>query len=146
MRAVVMLPLLLAIGCGSDDTKPIDASTIDGLRRDAAVDAPPLIDAPVDAPTAVQRVDCTTATIAQTVTTSNFTFTPNTVTINANQVIKFAPEANLHNVVPSTTGPTDPGFRSGALGEVACLRFTVAGPFHWRCGPHSTMTGIVTVN
>ncbi|MBA3391335.1 MAG: hypothetical protein H0T89_01770 [Deltaproteobacteria bacterium] len=145
MRAAVML--LLALGCGSDDTKPIDASTTDGTRRDAAVDAPPPIDAPPDAATAVQRVDCATATIARTVTTTDSpqAFVPNTVTINVNQVIRFQPGSS-HNVIPHPTLPSDPGFRNGGFGEVACLRFTTAGQFNWRCQPHASMTGVVTVN
>jgi plastocyanin len=64
--------------------------------------------------------------------------------INVNDVVKFTPAA-IHNVVPDSTLPTDPGLRSGALGAVACLRFTATGVFNYMCQPHPSMKGRVTV-
>lgn len=111
---------------------------VDGLPRDAAPDAPP------DAPTAVRRVDCPTTPNA-TVTTSNFMFMPATVSVPVNGIVRFMPEG-IHNVVPHPTMPSDPGLRTGATGEERCLQFTMTGPFHYRCGPHASMVGVVNVN
>ncbi len=114
--------------CGGDDSNQ-------------QVDAAPT----ADAANAVRMVDCTGATIAQTVTTTNFAFTPASITINTNDVVRFMPES-IHNVIPHPTMSTDPGLRSGAVGEVRCLQFTTAGQFNYRCQPHANMNGSVTVN
>ena len=135
MRALWLLCLVACGGDGGGGGK--DGSTTDGPPRDAAPDAPP------DAPTAVRRVDCPPQPDA-TVTTSNFMFTPATVSIKVNNVVRFAPELD-HNVIPHPTRPSDPGLRSGQLGEVRCLQFTTAGSFNYRCQPHGGMEGVVQV-
>lgn len=128
----------LVVGCGGGSNPPVDdASSIDGLPRDAAIDALP------DAPTLVRRVDCP-ATPAAEVKTSNFMFTPSTVNIVAGDIVKFAPE-NIHRVVPHASKPTDPGLNSGSTGEVRCLQFTASGEFNYQCAPHPTMEGRVIV-
>jgi plastocyanin len=134
------LAVLGATGCGSDspplDAPPPDNSTTGDAMTDAMSDAPP-------AATTVVQVTCP-ATPDATVTTANFQFTPNAVTIQQNQIVRFAPESQ-HNVIPHPTLASDPGLRSGALGEVRCLRFTQTGTFNYRCSPHPAMTGSVTV-
>lgn len=131
--------LLVASACGGDEgSNAKDASSIDGPPRDAAIDAPP------DAPTAVRRVTCPDTPDA-TVTTASFMFMPMTVTIDQNEIVKFAPE-NIHRVVPHASKPTDPGLSSGATGEVRCLQFTETGTFNYQCGPHPSMEGVVQVN
>jgi plastocyanin len=130
------LALLVAAGCGSD-APPIDAPPPDdSTTRDAMIDGPP-------AAMTVVQVACP-ATPDATVTTASFQFTPSAVTIQQNQIVRFAPESE-HNVIPHPTLPSDPGLRSGALGEVRCLRFTQTGTFNYRCSPHPAMTGSVTV-
>jgi plastocyanin len=129
-----------AAGCGSD-APPLDAPPpSDSATIDAAIDA--AIDGPPAAATVVQ-VTCPTTPDA-TVTTASLAFTPNAVTIQQNQIVRFAPESD-HNVIPHPTLPSDPGLRSGALGEVRCLQFTETGTFNYRCSPHAVMTGSVTV-
>ncbi|MDQ3368332.1 MAG: plastocyanin/azurin family copper-binding protein [Myxococcota bacterium] len=132
MRGLAIALVLLA-GCSEDNKPSVDA-------------APGVQDAVADAPAAatVVTVDCAGVTPAATVMTSNFAFTPGVVTITVNAVVRFAPES-VHNVVPGAA-PTDPGLRSGALGEARCLRFTTAGTFNYRCQPHPNMTGTITVN
>jgi len=141
LTCVLFVVALGACGGGGDDgdgNQPADANQ---TPKDAAIDAP-TVDAP---PATVMTVNCAGATIAQTVTTSGFAFSPSAITINVNDIVQFMPES-AHNVVPSTNGtPTDPGLRSGAVGAIACLKFTVAGEFNYRCQPHSSMTGKVTV-
>jgi plastocyanin len=136
MRTLVLACLL--VGCGGDDGGTMqDGSLIDGPPRDAAIDAPP------DAPTAVRRMPCPT-TPAATVTTATFAWTPASVSIKTNQIVKFAPES-IHRVVPHASKPTDSGMNSGAVGEVRCLQFTATGTFNYQCGPHPSMEGVVQV-
>jgi plastocyanin len=136
LHAARLLVCLVA-GCGGDGGGAKDASLTDGPPRDAAIDAPP------DAPTAVRRVTCPSTPDA-TVMTSSFMFAPASVSINVNEIVKFAPE-NIHRVVPHATKPTDPGLNSGATGEVRCLQFTQVGEFNYQCGPHPSMMGVVQV-
>ena len=134
MRALWLLGLI-ACGGGGDGGK--DGATVDGPPRDAAPDAP------TDAPTAVRRVDCPTMPDA-TITTNNFAFMPLTVSINVNEIVMLMPE-DIHSVIPHPSKPSDPGLRNGATGEVRCVQFTEVGTFNYRCGPHASMEGVVTV-
>jgi hypothetical protein len=135
-----LLIACLVVGCGGGSSPPVedDAASIDGPPRDAAIDALP------DAPTLVQRVVCPTPPPQNTVTTSNFMFTPATVNVVVGDIVRFMPE-NIHRVVPHMTKPSDSGMNSGSTGEVRCLKFTAAGPFYYQCGPHPSMEGLVTV-
>ena len=141
MRAAYLLAFVLACGGGEDGGGMKDATLIDGPPRDAAPDAPP------DAMSSVIRVDpCPPdADLAATITTSNFAFTPANVSINVNDIVKLAPE-NIHNVIPHPMKPSDDGLRSGPVGGPArCVQFTTTGTFNYRCGPHSSMEGVVQV-
>lgn len=146
MRAFASILFMLVAGCGEDGKPAVDAAvTTDGpLLVDAAVDGP-TIDAPPDPMATVMTVTCPANPndIAETVTTSNFQFTPKTITIAVNDIVKFSPE-NIHNVIPGAM-PTDPGLLTGAAGEERCLQFTMPGMFNYRCMPHPGMTGSVTV-
>lgn len=140
MRACLLACLL--VGCGGDDGGNVkDASSVDGLPRDAAIDAPP------DAPTAVRRVTCPAAPKATITTTSTgqYAWVPMTLAVNQNDIVRFMPES-IHRVVPHATKPTDFGMNSGATGEVRCLQFTQVGTFNYQCGPHPAMEGVITVS
>ncbi len=132
-----LLIACLVVGCGGGSSPVDDASTIDGLPRDAAIDALP------DAPTLVRRVACP-SNPAEMVTTASFMFTPATVNVVVGAIVQFAPES-IHRVVPHATKPTDSGMYSGATGEARCLEFTTIGAFHYQCGPHPSMEGLVMV-
>jgi plastocyanin len=137
----VVCVVCLVAACGGDGSTAVDASSIDGPPRDAAIDALP------DAPTAVRRVEPCPEIVAQTVTTTNtpnFAFTPSNISISVGDIVRFAP-ANIHSVIPHPTKPSDPGLRNGATGEVRCLQFTQSGTFNYRCGPHASMEGVVVV-
>jgi plastocyanin len=77
-------------------------------------------------------------------TTGGFRFNPMSVTIAVGDAVKFT-NSTSHSVVPATSGMTDPGLRAG-FGTSTCLMFTEPGTFNYKCNPHSSMTGSVTVN
>ncbi|MDQ3340078.1 MAG: hypothetical protein M4D80_33380 [Myxococcota bacterium] len=136
-----MLAAWVLVGCGGDDGGSVkDAPGVDGLPRDAAIDALP------DAPTAVRRVVCPVTPKATVTTTSSgqYAWVPTSLAVKANDIVRFMPE-NIHRVVPHASKPTDFGMNSGATGEVRCLQFTEVGTFNYQCGPHPSMEGVVTV-
>jgi len=101
----------------------------------------PSIDAPASG-NKVTTVDCATNAPTATVATQNFTFTPATTTIAVGQVVKFQLES-VHDVVPDPTTATDAGLTVG-FGATACLKFTAAGTFGFKCDPHG-FKGSITV-
>lgn len=123
-RSLVLCLALAACGGGGDDP-PADSP--------AAGDAPPAT---------VMSVTCD-GTEPEVETTGGFRFSPMAVTITAGQAVKFTNATN-HSVVPGAS-PTDSGLRA-TFGTSTCLKFTVAGTFNYKCSPHSSMTGTITVN
>jgi plastocyanin len=75
--------------------------------------------------------------------TNGFRFAPNNVAITVGQVIRFE-NGQTHSIVPAGAN-ADPGFRVG-FGATTCLMFTAPGAFAYRCNPHTSMTGTITVN
>ncbi|MCW5806444.1 MAG: hypothetical protein KIT31_29035 [Deltaproteobacteria bacterium] len=104
------------------------------------MDAPKGVDAPVGT---IMSVACDGSEVATIESTGGFRFSPNTATISVNDVIKFENAAE-HSIVPSGAN-ADSGFVVG-FGATACLKFTAAGTFAFRCNPHTSMTGTITVN
>ena len=102
-------------------------------------------------PSTVTVVDCSTITSAVTVTaTPQYAFTPSSVTIPVNNVVRWISDSNLAHTVTSGTGPPTDGKFDQPLttnGSTVCLQFTVAGTYNYYCTPHYSMgmTGIVTV-
>ena len=135
-----LLACLLA-GCGGDDGGSVkDASGVDGLPRDAAIDAPP------DAPTAVRRVACppTADATITTTTTGQYAWVPDDLTMRVGEVVRIDP-GSLHRASPHLVKPTDDGLTSGAPGEIRCLLFTQVGTYNFQCGVHPVTEGIVRV-
>lgn len=124
MKALIPL-LLFATACGGggdgDDTPTPDGNST----------------------ATVMSVTCDGSEVAEVETTGGFRFSPDAVTITVGQVVKFTNASN-HSVVPGAA-PTDSGLRAG-FGTSTCLQFTTAGTFNYKCNPHSSMTGSVTVN
>lgn len=114
-------------------------------------DSPPPSDAiepPVDAespdalpPATVFEVPCGTES-AFVESTGGFRFAPNEVTVIVGQSVQFM-NASSHSIVPAFPD-SDAGLRVG-FGATTCLQFTNPGTFNYRCNPHSSMTGVVTV-
>jgi hypothetical protein len=97
------------------------------------IDAPPQPDGP---PSSVVEVACAGATIAETVVTAGNSYSPDAVTIDVGDVVRFNPGAT-HDVNGGSH------FRVGIAGD-ACFRFDEAGVFPFFCTPHQ-FTGMVTV-
>lgn len=97
----------------------------------------------IDAPAGTVQATACGAEVATIESTGGFRFAPNTASINVNDVIKFV-NGTSHSIVPSGSNP-DNGFRVG-FGATTCLRFTQTGTFAFRCNPHTSMTGTITVN
>ncbi len=91
----------------------------------------------------VTTVDCTTNAPTATVVTQNFMFSPMMTTIMVGQIVKFQLES-AHDVGPDTSTNTDPGLSVG-FGATACLKFSKAGTFGFKCTAHN-FTGSITVN
>jgi plastocyanin len=127
MFARLSLVVLIAACGGTSDPPP------------AGVDATPGVDAP---PPTVQTVTCGSE-VMTIESTGGFRFMPNAATISVGQVVKFV-NGPSHSIVP-TGANADSGFKVG-FGATACLMFTEAGTFTWRCNPHTSMTGTITVN
>jgi plastocyanin len=119
--AKTMPALLLALaacgddgGGGGDDTQDPDASAAD-----------------------IQSVTCAGATIAATVTTDGFAFSPTQTTISTGDIVQFMPMAT-HDVA------SDDGLFSVGIGGNGCFQFNTAGTFQYRCTPHQ-FTGQIIV-
>ena len=89
------------------------------------------------APASVHMVACTGS--PPLIVTSNFMYSPTSVTIAPGGLVHFQLEG-IHNVVSTTPGEN---FSLG-FGADACLQFDVAGTFTFKCGPHN-FTGSVMV-
>lgn len=116
------------------------ALTACGGSDPAMVDAAPADDA---APATVMSAACANPA-AMVESTGGFRFAPQGVTINVGQQVQFTNPIS-HSVVPATSGNTDSGLRAPA-NATTCLVFTAPGVFNYKCSPHSSMTGTVTVN
>ena len=112
---------LAAAACGGGDDSASGDDTAD-------VDAP-------GGDEEVTNVDCGTATVAATVTTSGFAFDPETTTISVGDVVHFMP-ATGHNVVNAE-------FNVSTGGD-ECFQFNVTGTYEISCTIHG-FTGDVIV-
>lgn len=103
------------------------------------------------APSTVEVVDCATVVSSATVTATDLkTFSPSSVSIPVNSVVKWISSSSLrHTVTSGTAGTPDGKFDQELLssGSTVCLKFTVAGTYNYYCTPHFSMgmTGVVTV-
>lgn len=147
MKTAPVLLVLLAVACGDDGGSTVrrDAAVNDGRPGDAVVDTR-LVDAAPDAQAFVVTVTPCTGEVG-TITTSGAAYSPSTLTITQNEIVKFVMiSGSNHNVDPHSTLPTDPGLSVG-FAETKCLRFTTTGTFNFMCEFHGTgLQGAITVN
>jgi plastocyanin len=100
------------------------------------------IDSP--ASSTVQALSCSGITPAATVTvtgTTSFMFSPMTVSIHPNDVVRFM-TSSFHPVQSGT--PSAPDGKFGPTSGDNCFKFTAAGTFPFFCNVH-LFTGTVTV-
>jgi plastocyanin len=114
-----------------------------GGGDDDGGDDAPGIDAPAQQATVIEVSPCPAMPDADVESTGGFRFSPDAVTISQGQVVRFTNRAD-HSIVP-VFPDSDPGLKVG-FGATTCLQFTKAGTFNYRCNPHSSMTGTITVN
>ena len=127
IMAKLTVALFLVLGaCGGGDD---GGSGDDGQSPDAEVSS-------------VTEVDCASATIAQTITTSGFAYSPSSATISAGEVVEFTPQAG-HDVQSGNPGSPDGLFTVSLAGQ-GCFRFDDPGTYPFHCGPHQ-FAGSLTV-
>ena len=123
---VVSLFAMATAACGGGDSNP-------------TTDAPSGSDA---ASSNVETVDpCTGESATVTAPNTGNTYSPKDTTISVGQIVKFEMDS-FHNVAPAT-GSDDPGLTVG-FGATACLKFTAAGTYNFKCTAHG-FTGSITV-
>ena len=95
----------------------------------------------------VQVVSCATVTADASVSIAALAFSPASVNIPVNGVVKWTNNDGITHTVTSTTVPTNGTFNTSLNnGTSVCLKFTEAGAFNYQCSIHPVMTGLVTVN
>ncbi len=94
------------------------------------------------ASTAVQQVACA-ASATTTVTISDFVFTPASVSVPANGIVRWTNNGPSIHTATSDTGMFDSG--QIPVGSSVCFQFPTAGSFPYHCTIHPFMTGSVTV-
>jgi plastocyanin len=100
---------------------------------------------------AVQAVSCGSVSADKTISVTDFAFTPSSVTVAVNNVVKWTSSgAATHTVTSGISGVPDGNFDSGDLtiGRSVCFQFMSAGSFPYFCKYHyatNNMTGTVTV-
>ena len=82
---------------------------------------------------------------------SDFAFTPNAITINAGDTVRWTNVSGTHNVDgTATTYPSNPmpfsNPSDGSGAWVFDVVFTIAGSYQYECGFHANMLGTITVN
>jgi plastocyanin len=78
------------------------------------------------------------------VTISNFSFSPTSVTINVGDKVKWTNNDDVSHTVTSNTG-SELNSSLFSKGQTFEHTFTTAGTFTYHCTPHPTMTGTVVV-
>ena len=79
----------------------------------------------------------------QTVTISDFAFSPATVTIAAGDTVTWTNTDPVVHTATSTSGAFDSG--DIAQGDTFSFTFTTPGTYDYFCTPHPTMTGRIVV-
>ncbi len=123
MRALIA-SLVVCAACGGGSSSPPDAPSSSGA--DANPNDP------------VQIVPCAGATIAQTITTPGFMYSPMTTTIQHDQIVHFMLSPAHDALEESTPSKFHVGF-----GGDQCLKFHAAGTYSFHCTVH-LFTGSIT--
>ena len=98
--------------------------------------------------TSAQIVTCPTASFESVVITSSPAFSPSSVTITVNDIVKWTNnDSTTHTATSGALGATDGKFDSGNLapGPTVCIQCLATGTFNYFCHIHTFMTGAVIV-
>ena len=146
---------LLVVGCGGEDENLPDARVggLDAAAVDAALpDATPTIDAVmVDATVSsvIVTPNCTgidNGQIAVNLSTGGLSFDITAPNLVVGEILRFS-TTGMHNFASDATVAPANAWKSGPVGShTACLQFTAAGTFGFRCDQHASMTGTLTVS
>lgn len=79
------------------------------------------------------------------VQSSNFTFTPNSITINSGDIVAFSNAGGFHFVEWLTAPAALPANSMTLTATPQNYTLTVAGIYTYRCGIHNSMLGTITV-
>ncbi|MCO4841519.1 MAG: cupredoxin family copper-binding protein [Yoonia sp.] len=107
----------------------------DALRLGAALVALPL--------TAAMASAASHAT-AHTVVIKGMKFTPENLNINAGDTVTWVNEDNVRHSATDLNGAFDTGLLQ--KGQSATMTFGGAGRFEYRCTPHASMRGTITIS
>jgi plastocyanin len=132
LSVTVFMVAIVLISCGKSSSNDSPVASSSTTTNTASV---------------VQEVDCSTITPDKSVAISGFSFNPASVTISANNVVKWTNnDGTTHTVTGGTPGTPDNKFDVTLNASATkCLRFTSAGSYAYYCNIHRTMTGAVTV-
>jgi len=93
----------------------------------------------------VQVVSCPTSSTTN-VAIQGFAFSPQSVTVAADSVVKWTNHDNTNHTLTSATVPANGAFNSTVSPNASvCLKFTGGGTYNYFCSIHTSMTGVVTV-
>lgn len=122
---LIMLLALVLNGCGGGD-----GSTYDGSNNTSST---------------VKTVTCP-ASGTTDVAIENFAYSPGSVSVSVNSVVKWSNLDSSTHTVTSTTAPSGGSFDVQVNpGSSVCLSFTAAGTYNYHCSIHPSMTGSVAV-
>ncbi len=80
-----------------------------------------------------------------TINVQSFAFSPTSVTINVGDTITWQDHDSAGHTIVSTGSPSFTGSGGSFNGSTYSYTFNSAGTYQYRCGPHSSMTGTITV-
>jgi len=86
-----------------------------------------------------------TAVATDTVSISNFSFSPSSITIKKGTTVTWTNRDNVAHTVVETDGKTGPGSQSIDNGKSYSFTYNTVGTFAYHCSIHPDMTGMVTV-
>jgi len=99
--------------------------------------------------TFVQKVLSVACPVSGTtdVNIQNFAFSPASLSVTADTVVRWTNNDGSTHTVTSTTVPANGTFDSSSLtsGSSVCFKFTTTGTYNYHCSIHPSMTGSVAV-
>lgn len=95
-------------------------------------------------PFAAVAANAASHSTAHTVVIKGMKFTPENLVINAGDTVTWVNEDNMRHSATDLNGAFDTGLIG--KGASASLTFSGVGSFNYRCTPHASMRGTITIN